>query len=146
MDHTFKVAANVGMVKDGKWFQLYDCLFLVLTETGLVKQFKFTKGTSFEKGDTLFLQLSAENPSPEFIFVDNCCNVKNILHNAFPNALIKLDLFHAVKRLTQYMPKRHLFYAEAVKSIGLVFRDSSDLFQRRMMSTPSSDVILQNRR
>jgi hypothetical protein len=32
------------------------------------------------------------------VYVDNCCQVKNIVGRCFPNAIIKLDVFHWLKR------------------------------------------------
>ena len=37
------------------------------------------------------------------IYVDNCCNVKNIVRRCFPNAVIKLDVFHRLKRWNKIM-------------------------------------------
>lgn len=50
MDHTFKVACNIGLKRksDSKWETLYDSLFCVMNEKGQVMGWQFTKGTSFE--------------------------------------------------------------------------------------------------
>lgn len=37
------------------------------------------------------------------LYIDNCCNVKNILRRIFPDALIKLDPFHWLKRWNELM-------------------------------------------
>ena len=57
---------------------------------------------------------------------------------------MKLDLFHGVKRLTQFMPKGHPFHAEAVKTVGLIFREATDIFEDRKLPTPSAEIILKN--
>ena len=46
-DHTFKVSANVGLWLRGKWVKLYDSLFIVMNEIGMVLSWQFCKGTSF---------------------------------------------------------------------------------------------------
>jgi hypothetical protein len=39
----------------------------------------------------------------KLVYVDNCCNVKNIVKSCFPNAVIKLDVFHWLKRWTKLL-------------------------------------------
>ena len=34
--HTFKVSSNIGFWCEGKWIQLYDSLFIVMNEIGVV--------------------------------------------------------------------------------------------------------------
>ena len=47
-DHTFKVASNIGYLReDGKWICEYDGLFIVLNKAGKVMSWQLTKGTSF---------------------------------------------------------------------------------------------------
>ena len=123
MDHTFKVAANIGYVYEKRWIKMFDSLFIVLNESGFVKSFKFTKGTSFDNVSDILTQLASENSSVEYIFVDNCCSVRGLLQQKFPNAKVMLDLFHAVKRLLQYVPKKHPFHAEIAKSMVLFFEN-----------------------
>ena len=47
-DHTFKVASNIGYLReDKKWISAYDSLLLVLNGDGKVLSWQLTKGTSF---------------------------------------------------------------------------------------------------
>ena len=47
-DHTFKVAANIGYLReDKKWISVYDSLIIVLNGDGKVLSWQLTKGTSF---------------------------------------------------------------------------------------------------
>ena len=46
-DHTFKVSSNIGFWCQGKWIKLYDSLFIVMNETGIVVAWKLCKGTAF---------------------------------------------------------------------------------------------------
>ena len=41
-DHMFKVSANIGF-----WMKLYDTLFIVLNEEGIVLSWKLCKRTNF---------------------------------------------------------------------------------------------------
>lgn len=44
IDHTFKVASNIGYLRsDGKWVTLYESIFIVLNEEGVVVAWQFTK-------------------------------------------------------------------------------------------------------
>ena len=74
LDHTFKVASNIGYKNGKTWVKQYDSILVILNEIGLVKKFQFTKGTSLENTKSLLDELAIENPSPEFICVDNCCH------------------------------------------------------------------------
>jgi hypothetical protein len=42
--------------------------------------------------------LPANHEAVKVAYVDNCCNVKNIVRSCFPNCLIKLVVFHWLKR------------------------------------------------
>lgn len=57
-DHTFKVAANIGYLReDGKWITEYDGLFLVLNSNGQVVAWQLTKTTSIQETDSLLTNL-----------------------------------------------------------------------------------------
>ena len=50
LDHTFKVASNIGFVRsDGKWVTLYKSVFIALNEHGQVVTWQFTKTTSLDE-------------------------------------------------------------------------------------------------
>lgn len=46
-DHTFKVSANIGFSFNNRWVKLYDTLFIVLNEEGIVLSWKLCKGSKF---------------------------------------------------------------------------------------------------
>lgn len=144
MVYTYNDALNISIVENRKWLKLYDSLFLILTETGFVKGFQFTKGESFEDVRDLLSELAEENPEPEYLFVENCCSDKSALKKIFPNAKIKLNPFHAVKRLSQYMSEKHPFHSEAVKSVESVFCAKGDELEYRKLPTPSIDILSKN--
>ena len=41
-DHTFTCAANIGKKEELKWIKLTDSIFIVISEEGLVKDYKLT--------------------------------------------------------------------------------------------------------
>ena len=102
-DHTFKVAMNIGYLReDSKWISQYDGLFI---GNGQVS----TKGTSFAHVKSL-LQDLLKRPHQQIktIYVDGCCKLRAKIKSVFgPNIMVKLDLFHAVQRITKTLSKKH---------------------------------------
>ena len=105
-DHTFKVAANIGYHReDNVWVSQYDSLFLVMNGNGQVVTWQLTKATSLDQVQTVlrdvFDRSSNQKQTIEVIYVDDCCKVRNKLKAIFGGEVqIKLDLFHAVQRIT----------------------------------------------
>lgn len=57
-DHTFKVASNIGYLReDKKWIRQYSAVFFVLNNDGKVISWQFTNGTSFTEIQTLLTNL-----------------------------------------------------------------------------------------
>ena len=56
-DHTFKVSSNIGFWCNGKWVRLYDSLFIVMNEAGVVMSWQLCKGTSFSAVEGLLHRL-----------------------------------------------------------------------------------------
>ena len=54
---------------------------------------------------------------------------------------VKLDIFHAVQRITRILPKRHLLYSQILKDIKLLYRDPKDSGQDRTLPTPAPDIM-----
>ena len=146
-DHTFKVASNIGHLRqDGIWVPQYDSLFLVLDSCGKVLTWQLTKGTSFGKVTKLLQDLSeraaAQNKVVKFVYVDDCCKLRRSIQSVFgEETVIKLDLFHAVQRITKTMKKRHPEYHNCVGDLRLVFRKDGDVSQERQSHTAPKDVI-----
>lgn len=79
------------------------------------------------------------------IVADNCCSVKGKLHEVFgSNVAVKLDLFHAVQRLTKKLPKKHPMVNLYTDDFRLTFRKASDLGYVRMDATADTKTILSN--
>ena len=51
------------------------------------------------------------------IYVDNCCPVRRQLKEIFGNdVLVKLDIFHAVQRISRSMTKQHTLYLSCIQN------------------------------
>ena len=150
LDHTFKVASNIGYLRsDGKWVTLYKTLFIVLNEEGVVVAWQFTKSTSLEEVKPLLLDLKERIDLPEHmsltVYVDNCCQVRRQIQEIFGNAvLVKLDIFHAVQRISRAMSKQHTMFLSCIHDFKMTLRNPVDLGKRRTMHTPTSDAIIRN--
>ena len=79
------------------------------------------------------------------VFVDNCCMVRSKLQEYFgQNISVKLDIFHAVQRITRVLSKRHPLYTQIVKGIKVLFRDPKDTGKDRTLPTPTSEILGKN--
>lgn len=71
-DHTFKVSATIGFWFNKRWVKLYDTLFIVLNEEGIVLSWKLCRGTKFISIDGLLKllkrRLEAQGKKPTFFF------------------------------------------------------------------------------
>ena len=148
-DHTFKFANHVGIKHEGKWVGQYDSLFIIQNELGEVLFWQLTKGTSYsvvEDGfDGLSKRLKAVSEQLEVVIIDNCCTWKKKLSSTFGNEIkIKLDLFHAVQRITKAVSKRNPHFYSFVQDLRLVFRKQGDCGPTRTKATPSPAIISSN--
>ena len=57
---------------------------------------------------------------------------------------IKLDLFHAIQRITKKTSKRHSLFNDFVASLKHIFRNPSDLGDVRQLSTPGPETLESN--
>ena len=107
-DHTFKVAANIGFLRDdGIWVPQYDSLFLVLNSDGKVLTWQLTKGTAFSQIQTLLSNLNKRSSTIKTVYIDDCCKLRGKITSLLGmNVSVKLDLFHAVKRITATLNKK----------------------------------------
>ena len=72
------------------------------------------------------------------IYMDTCCKWAEKLASVFPNIPVKLDLCHAVQRLSSTISKRTKLYGEIVRTYPLVFWDPSDLAEQIKPETHSA--------
>ena len=144
IDHTFKVTANLGYLRpDKNWVSLYNSL---LNNIGQVIAWQFTRTTSVDETSvllsSLFERFQKGTSQCETIYVDNCCTVRSKLQQLCGQSLsVKLDIFHAVQRITRVLPKRHLLYSQILKDIRLLFRDPKDTGKVRTLPTPPPDIM-----
>lgn len=147
IDHTFKVAANVGYLRpDGRWITLYNSLFIVLNNIGQVIAWQFTKTTSIDECTDLLaaLQQRLQSNVGE-VYVDNCCSIRQKIQGIFgKNVQVRLDLFHAVQRVTKTIRKRHPLCKQIMKDVKLLFRNPQDKGKKRTLPTPAADILNKN--
>jgi len=146
-DHTFKIASNIGYIREDKrWITEYDSVFLVLNGKGQVLTWQLTKGTSFAEV-TVLLKHLAERPNQQLktVYVDDCCKLRKKISNLFgPNVSVKLDLFHAIQRITKTIPKKHVHASQFLKELRLIFRRNGDCGEKRLLSMPSTQQLIKN--
>ena len=150
LDHTFKVASNIGYLRyDGKWVTQYGSILVVLNENGQVVAWQFTNSTSLDELLVLLSNVEKQIDIPEHgpltIYVDNCCQVRKKLQQIFgADTIVKLDTFHAVQRITRAMSKRHPFFYSCMSDLRMVFRLPTDIGNKRTMNSPDNNVMLTN--
>ena len=131
-DHTFKIAANIGYCrKDKVWVNQYDSLFIVMNNDGKILTWQLTNGTSFEQIRTLLedLQIRCHRQGQKIqnVYVDDCCKLRTKIKSVFgPETTVKLDVFHAVQRMTRTIHQRHSLFHECVSKFRNVFREDGD--------------------
>lgn len=148
IDHTFKVAANIGATRkcDSRWEKQYDSMFCVMNEIGCVIAWQLTYGTAFTKVEDLLKGLERrfkqQGKNVDLCFTDNCCSWRKKLQSVFgENFTVKLDVFHAVQRTVKKIPKRHPFSFHCAQAFSLTFRHPSDHGENRKEHTPSPETL-----
>lgn len=91
LDHTFKVASNIGyLLHDGKWVTQYRSILVVLNEEGQAVTWQLTNSTSIDEVFKLLCDLKDRIHLPEnsqlTIDVDNCCQVIKKLQQVFDHS------------------------------------------------------------
>ena len=126
---------------------LFTPVFICMNNIGQVVGWQFTSTTSIDEVCSLLTHIKnrAQEDIRLHIFVDNCCSVRNKLQGIFSeNADIKLDVFHAIQRITRKIPKRHPLFNQCKNELKLIMRDPSDAGKTRTIMTTSSEVMLKN--
>jgi len=87
-------------------------------------------------------RLDAQKKKVSEFYIDNCCAWRKKLQKVFgPELDVKLDIFHAVKRVVS---KKHPLRKVFMDDWRLVFRDPSDLGKDRKLTTPAPNVLEAN--
>lgn len=146
-DHTFKISKYIGARRESnnKFVKQFENLFIVLNERHEVIGWRLTRTRSFEEIRSLLAELK-EKLSTELkrVVVDDCCKVRALYQSVFPGVEVKLDIFHAMQRVTKAIPKGSEFSKKFTKDLGMILTQKSDCGEVREMATPSHAVILQN--
>ena len=92
---------------------------------------KLTRSLSFEHIEQQLIQLcdrlSEQGKTADECYADICCSWISKLQSIFgPQLRAFLDIFHAVQRIAQKIPKWHPYHKHCLQSLTLVFRDPSD--------------------
>ena len=103
LDHTFKFSKYVTIQSStGHHFsKAFSALLIVLNEKSEVVSFKPTVGESMKDDSVtdMLLGIKAVSPNIDLIMTDNCCHIRQILNEVYPEATIKLDLWHAFNQV-----------------------------------------------
>ena len=116
-DHTFKVASNIGFQRaDNRWITQYNSVFFVMNKIGQVIAWQLAKSTSIDEVELLLNRLTARLTTASLpVYIDNCCQLREKLTNIMgTNVLVKLDLFHAVQRITRTISKKHPYFYQCM--------------------------------
>ena len=154
-DHTFKVSANVGFWLNKRWVKLYDTLFIILNEAGIVLSWKLCKGTNFLSVENILKllkeRLDRQGKNPTIFILDNCCSWRTKVTKVFPNIAVKLDPFHAMQRVIKRIPKKKgctetitQLRRQMILCLKKIFCEPADKGEQRTMDTPSPEIILKN--
>ena len=148
VNNSLKISKSIG------GFRLQDSIFInenmklsiVLNEEGLVANWKLTKTTAqTEIEPVLHSAKVMSGASLKYTFTDTCCGCREIYEYIFPDALIKLDLFHAYQRITKLLTDKQSNLAQRFsENFGLVLREDNDLSEIRNFETLSREKILTN--
>ena len=149
-DHTFKVSKHIGVKRgeDSAFVNQFENLFIGLNENGEVVAWRLTESTSFrEVQDTLTElknRLSASGKLLNMVVVDDCCSVRASYKSVFPEAVVKLDLYHACQRVVKTLSKGLPKTQQLSKEFGLMFRANGDTGPERERATPDEETIESN--
>ena len=144
-------SANIGMAREGdkRWITQYGALFAVLNSLGQVVTWKLATGVSFSVIQDILIplrrRLEKQGKHLSEFYVDNCCSWRRKLQEVFGQEVkVRLDVFHAVKRVSEKVPKRHHLRRECLIDWSMVFRDSTDHGLKRCKATPDPATLESN--
>ena len=88
-------------------------------------------------------RLEAQNKTVSEFVVDICCGWRKKLQSVFgQNLKVLLDLFHAVQRVLEKIPKRHKLRQPCARDFQMVFGNPADRGEDRTMATPSAGIYM----
>jgi len=147
IDYSYKA----GMAYQGKGDHKDFLKFLVLlSETGQVVSWKVSKDDSLVSNMYSLLteikeKLNYSENVIQYIYTENCCEIREIIANLFPNVAIKRDLYQMIKSISSCLPEGGGIHEQIfVKELGFVFRQDSDRGDKRQLHTAQPQEILNN--
>ena len=146
-DHTFRVSKNIGSFRDvdGRFVKQFGFLFILLNEKNEVIEWRLTRSTTFSKVRELLESVKErEGVNLQSIVVDNCCHARKQYQEIMGDVPVKLDLFHAIQRVTNSFPKGTEFSKKFCKEFSLVFRTDGDVGEEHTLPTPEECIISRN--
>lgn len=139
---------NIGISRDTdkKWINQYSALFCVISNLGQIVTWRLTSSVMFSSVEGLLVALQdrlvKQGVKVKEFYVDNCCSWRLKLQSVFgPDLRVLLDIFHAVKRIGDKIPKRHELRSACMAELRMVFRDPSDRGLERTMATPAPGCL-----
>ena len=124
-DHTFKVSKNIGCYRetDMRYVKQFGFLLLLLNENNKIVDWKLTKSAGYsEVKDLLQNVKDRKGANVMSVHVDNCCQSRKQIQEVLGEVPVKLDLLHAVQRVTNVVPKGTEFSKTFCKEFSLIFR------------------------
>ena len=148
VNHSFKILKSIGgfRLQDSIFINENMKLFIVLNKEGLVVNWKLTKTTAQKEIEPVLQSVKIMSGSSlKYTFTDTYCGFREIYEDIFPDALIKLDLFHTCQRITKLLTDKKSNLAQRFsQNFGLVLREDNNLSEIRNFETPSREKILTN--
>ncbi|XP_035693259.1 uncharacterized protein LOC118427529 [Branchiostoma floridae] len=141
IDHTFKSVKHIKVHMNGRYLTQLKALCTVTNDIGQVLTWQLCKSTTFKEIRPVLERLrdrfSKQNVVLKEVFLDQCCAWRKLIEEVFgENILVKLDLFHAVQRVTKFVPKHHPYSKYLLRDLRMVFRHSGDIGLERQRETP----------
>ena len=151
IDHTFKVAALLkindcsSVHKSKKFRQPFSSLFLALDEGGRVALFTLSQTKSLAEIYGNLTELAARTGQIKMAHSDNCCSDEKDIKLIFgPETPIKLDIFHALARVTSEVKKRTISIKHRRlfnQQLKMAVRRRGDKGPQRTQATASQKYI-----
>ena len=148
-DHTFKLPKHIGLKRGNDWVPQYDSMFIIQSDKGEILFWQLTVGSAYNAVcdglKSLNQRITDAQNKVKMVIIDNCCTWKRKLMDTFgEHVKIKLDIFHAMKRVSTVLSKKHPHFYNCVQDLRLVFRSKGDNGPVRSMPTPSPTILLAN--
>lgn len=125
------------------------CSLLCAEFPGSSCHVEVNSGVSFSVIEDILISLNdslkQQGKTVSEFYIDNCCAWRNKLQQVFGRELkVSLDIFHAVKRVSEKIPKRHRLRKECMHDWSMVFRDPTDHGVKRYKATPDPAILEAN--